>query len=120
MAHSFQEREVLFPHAIPPVSAESDQRAIKPRSLRLPFVWNTSLDHDMVRFDISDLRIFVNVVQAGSNTLGAERSHRAAASISARIKEMEIEMGAPLLTRARTGWCPPKPAATCWSTAFAR
>ena len=60
----------------------------------------------MVRFDISDLRIFVNVVQAGSIALGAERSHRAAASISARIKEMEIEMGTPLLTRARTGVVP--------------
>jgi len=60
----------------------------------------------MVRFDISDLRIFVNVVQAGSITLGAERSNRAAASISARIKEMEAEMGTPLLTRARTGVVP--------------
>ncbi|QHJ00962.1 LysR family transcriptional regulator [Xylophilus rhododendri] len=60
----------------------------------------------MVRFDISDLRIFVNVVQAGSITLGAERSHRAAASISARIKEMELEMGAPLLMRARSGVVP--------------
>jgi DNA-binding transcriptional LysR family regulator len=54
----------------------------------------------MVRFDISDLKIFVNVVQAGSITMGAERSHRAVASISSRIKEMELEMGAPLLMQA--------------------
>lgn len=60
----------------------------------------------MVRFDISDLRIFVNVVQAGSITLGAERSHRAVASISSRIKEMEIEMGTALLTRGRSGVVP--------------
>jgi DNA-binding transcriptional LysR family regulator len=57
----------------------------------------------MVRFDISDLRIFVNVVQAGSITRGAERSHRAVASISTRIKEMEEELGTPLLMRNRAG-----------------
>lgn len=60
----------------------------------------------MVRFDISDLRIFVNVVQAGSITHGAERSNRAVASISARIKEMEAEMGTPLLMRGRGGVVP--------------
>lgn len=60
----------------------------------------------MVRFDISDLRIFVNVVQAGSITHGAERSSRAVASISARIKEMEAEMGTPLLMRGRAGVVP--------------
>ena len=60
----------------------------------------------MVRFDISDLRIFVNVVQAGSITHGAERSNRAVASISARIKEMESEMGTALLMRGRAGVVP--------------
>ena len=60
----------------------------------------------MVRFDISDLRIFVNVVQAGSITHGAERSNRAVASISSRIKEMEAEMGTPLLMRGRGGVVP--------------
>jgi DNA-binding transcriptional LysR family regulator len=52
------------------------------------------------------LKIFVNVVQAGSITMGAERSHRAVASISSRIKEMELEMGAPLLMRGRSGVVP--------------
>lgn len=60
----------------------------------------------MIRFDLSDLRIFVNVVQSGSITGGAERSHRAVASISNRIKEMESEMGTPLLIRDRTGVTP--------------
>jgi len=60
----------------------------------------------MVRFDISDLRIFVNVVQAGSITHGAERSNRAVASISARIKEMEADIGTPLLMRGRGGVVP--------------
>lgn len=60
----------------------------------------------MIRFDISDLRIFVNVVQAGSITQGAERSNRAVASISSRIKEMELEMGTALLVRQRGGVIP--------------
>ena len=60
----------------------------------------------MVRFDISDLQIFVNVVQSGSITRGAERSNRAPASISARIKEMEADMGTPLLVRTYTGGLP--------------
>lgn len=60
----------------------------------------------MIRFDISDLRIFVNVVQAGSITHGAERSNRAVASISSRIAQMELEMGVPLLIRLRGGVVP--------------
>lgn len=56
-----------------------------------------------MRLDISDLRLFVNVVEGGSLTQGAARSHRAIASVSARIKEMELVVGAPLLVRDRTG-----------------
>jgi DNA-binding transcriptional LysR family regulator len=56
-----------------------------------------------MRLDISDLRLFVNVVEAGSLTQGAARSHRALASVSARIKEMELSVGAPLLIRERLG-----------------
>jgi DNA-binding transcriptional LysR family regulator len=75
-----------------------------------PGMWRANVAResraDIVRFDISDLRIFVNVVQAGSITHGAERSHRAVASISSRIKEMEAEMGTPLLMRGRGGVVP--------------
>lgn len=56
-----------------------------------------------MRLDISDLRLFVNVVEGGSLTQGAVRSHRAIASVSARIKEMEATVGAPLLVRDRLG-----------------
>lgn len=56
-----------------------------------------------MRLDISDLRLFVNVVEGGSLTQGAVLSHRALASVSARIKEMELAVGAPLLVRDRTG-----------------
>jgi DNA-binding transcriptional LysR family regulator len=56
-----------------------------------------------MRLDISDLQLFVNVVEGGSLTQGAARSHRAIASVSARIKEMEMAVGAQLLVRDRLG-----------------
>lgn len=56
-----------------------------------------------MRFDISDLKIFVNVVEGRSITRGAELSHRAVASISARIREMEAALETPLLVRRRNG-----------------
>jgi len=59
-----------------------------------------------MRFDISDLRIFVNVVEGKSITRGAEMSHRAVASISARIKAMESDLQTPLLVREHNGVAP--------------
>jgi DNA-binding transcriptional LysR family regulator len=59
-----------------------------------------------MRFDISDLRIFVNVVEGKSITRGAEMSHRAVASISARIKDMESDLQTPLLVREHNGVAP--------------
>lgn len=56
-----------------------------------------------MRLDISDLRLFLNVVEGGSLTAGAARSHRALASVSSRIKAMEAAVGAPLLVRERQG-----------------
>jgi DNA-binding transcriptional LysR family regulator len=55
------------------------------------------------RFDLVDLRLFLNVVEAGSITAGAERTHLALASASARILGMEESLGTVLLTRARRG-----------------
>jgi len=56
-----------------------------------------------LRFDLTDLKLFVNVVDAGSITRGAERTHLALASASARVLAMEDTLGAPLLTRERRG-----------------
>lgn len=56
-----------------------------------------------MRFDLIDLRLFLHVVEAGSITGGAERSHLALASASARVRGMEDQLGVPLLTRARHG-----------------
>ena len=56
-----------------------------------------------MRLDLSDLRLFVNVVEAGSVTHGATRTHLSVASVSARITNMEQSVGSPLLVRSRVG-----------------
>lgn len=57
-------------------------------------------------FDLTDLRLFLHVVESGSITSGAERSYLALASASARIRNMEDVLGVPLLTRGRRGVAP--------------
>jgi DNA-binding transcriptional LysR family regulator len=56
-----------------------------------------------MRFDLSDLRLFLSVVEAGSITHGAERMHLAIAAASTRIRNMEAALGTPLLHRKRQG-----------------
>jgi DNA-binding transcriptional LysR family regulator len=56
-----------------------------------------------VRFDLTDMRLFVTVVECGSLTQGARAMHLALASVSERIAGMETELGAPLLERNRRG-----------------
>lgn len=56
-----------------------------------------------MRFDLTDLRLFVNVCDAGTLTGGADRSHLALASASERIRSMEVSLGSPLLLRAPRG-----------------
>ncbi len=56
-----------------------------------------------MRLDISHLRLFVNVVEAGSLTHGATRTHLSVASVSERIAKMEQMVGSPLLLRSRLG-----------------
>ncbi len=64
-----------------------------------------------MRFDLTDLRLFLHVAESGSITHGAERSHLALASASARIRNMEETLGLPLLERNRRG-VKPTPAGT--------
>ena len=59
-----------------------------------------------MRFDLTDLRLFCEVVDAGSITAGAEKSALALAAASTRIRNMEAALGAPLLTRSRQGVTP--------------
>ncbi len=56
-----------------------------------------------MRFDLTDLKLFLHVVEAGSITAGAERMHLAIAAASTRIRNMEIELGTALLNRERQG-----------------
>ena len=56
-----------------------------------------------MRFDLTDLRLFLNVAEAASITGGAERSGLALASASARIRGMEADFGTALLERERRG-----------------
>ena len=57
-------------------------------------------------FDLTDLRLFLHVVESGSITSGAERVFLALASASARIRNMEDTLGVKLLTRGRRGVAP--------------
>jgi len=56
-----------------------------------------------MRFDLSDLRLFLSVVEAGSITRGADRMHLAIAAASTRIRNMEAALGTALLHRRRQG-----------------
>ena len=59
-----------------------------------------------MRFDLTDLSLFRHVVEAGSITGGAQRSHLALAAASTRIRNMEEALGAALLVRGRQGVTP--------------
>jgi DNA-binding transcriptional LysR family regulator len=56
-----------------------------------------------LRYDLTDLRLFVNTVDAGSITAGAEATHLALASASARLQKLEEATEVPLLLRSRRG-----------------
>ena len=53
--------------------------------------------------DLIDLRLFLHVVEQGSITAGADRSHMTLASASARVRALEDALGTPLLVRERRG-----------------
>lgn len=59
-----------------------------------------------MRFDLIDLRLFVEIIQAGSISKGAEAAHMALASASARVCGMEAALGIALLRRGRRGVVP--------------
>jgi DNA-binding transcriptional LysR family regulator len=59
-----------------------------------------------MHFDLTDLHLFRQVVEAGSITHGAGRANLALAAASTRIRKMEEALGAPLLVRGRQGVTP--------------
>jgi DNA-binding transcriptional LysR family regulator len=56
-----------------------------------------------MHLDLTDLRLFAMVVDAGSITAGGANAGLALASASARIRGMEEQVGVPLLERERRG-----------------
>ena len=60
-------------------------------------------ERQATHFDLTDLRLFLHVQEAGTITGGAAASHMTLASASERIRGMEDSLGSPLLSRARRG-----------------
>lgn len=56
-----------------------------------------------MRYDLTDLQLFVHVVEAGTISAGAQASFLTPASASERIKGMEDTLGRSLLVRGRKG-----------------
>lgn len=59
-----------------------------------------------MRFDLSDLRLFLAVVDAGSITHGAGAANLSLAAASERLRDMEAASAVPLLLRNRRGVVP--------------
>jgi DNA-binding transcriptional LysR family regulator len=59
-----------------------------------------------MRFDWTDLRIFLHVCDAGSMTAAAERAHLSLAAVSARMRSLEEANGVVLLERQARGVAP--------------
>jgi molybdate transport repressor ModE-like protein len=56
-----------------------------------------------MRFDLTDLKLFVHIAESGSITAGARLAHLALPSASARIRGMEQALNVALLQRGRRG-----------------
>ncbi len=56
-----------------------------------------------MRFDLTDLQLFVHILDCGTLTAAALRSHMTLASASERVRGMEEQLGCALLTRQARG-----------------
>jgi DNA-binding transcriptional LysR family regulator len=56
-----------------------------------------------LRFELTDLRVFVAIAEAGSLTMGASDMHLTAPSASYRLKNLEQTVGVPLFNRTQKG-----------------
>ena len=59
-----------------------------------------------MHFDLTDLRLYLNILDTGYITAGAARSHLSLAAASARIRAMEASLGIDFLERGRRGVTP--------------
>lgn len=56
-----------------------------------------------MRFDLTDLQLFVHILDSGTLTAAAQRSHLTLASASERVRGMEALLGTALLVRQARG-----------------
>jgi len=59
-----------------------------------------------MHFDLTDLRLFLNILDTGNITAGAVRSHLSLPAASARVRALETSLGVSLLERGRRGVTP--------------
>ncbi|SEN57234.1 DNA-binding transcriptional regulator, LysR family [Pseudomonas sp. ok272] len=59
-----------------------------------------------MHFDLIDLRLYLNIFDAGNITAGAARSHLSLAAASARLRAMEASLGIAFFERGRRGISP--------------
>ena len=59
-----------------------------------------------MHFDLTDLRLYLHILDTGNITAGAVRSHLSLAAASARIRAMEASLGIEFLERNRRGVSP--------------
>ncbi len=59
-----------------------------------------------MHFDLIDLRLYLNILDAGNITAGATRSHLSLPAASARIRALEASLGTPFFQRGRRGVTP--------------
>ena len=59
-----------------------------------------------MHFDLTDLHLYLNILDTGNITAGAARSHLSLAAASARIRAMEASLGVEFLQRNRRGVSP--------------
>ncbi|MBV4498824.1 LysR family transcriptional regulator [Pseudomonas sp. SWRI12] len=59
-----------------------------------------------MHFDLTDLRLYLHILDTGNITAGAARSHLSLAAASARVRAMEGSLGIDLLERGRRGVSP--------------
>ncbi|MHC8322407.1 LysR substrate-binding domain-containing protein [Pseudomonas sp. GB2N2] len=59
-----------------------------------------------MHFNLTDLRLYLHILDSGNITAGAARSHLSLAAASARIRAMESSLGIDFLERGRRGVTP--------------
>ena len=86
-------------NSVLPKAAFACIETIKGRRSGRPVRKQMSIPH----YDLVDLRLFINIAEAGNLTRGANRSNLSLGSVSLRIKNLEEALGTQLLRRHSAG-----------------